>query len=44
MGLMLGTLLVILGMQAEPISGTVGVIMGALLMFATVVAWTKKSN
>lgn len=43
-GIFVGSLLLLLGMQAEPISGTLGIILGSLFLLASIVGWTKSNS
>lgn len=40
----IGALFIYLGIQAEPISGTLGIVVGSLFLLASIVGWTKSNS
>ena len=44
LAIFIGSLLIYLGIQAEPISGTLGIVLGSLFLLATIVGWTKSRS
>ena len=40
----IGALFIYLGIRAEPISGTLGIVVGSLFLLASIVGWTKSNS